>query len=151
MENKREIAMYFPLLRKMVIKHFVKSGLASEYKLHIRYFFQAVEIRSDDWNKGVVLNLYQKSLDHFGADLSFFDKKKYIDMFYSLDCCPAVDRKGIFCRLCTERKYFNSIEELVFDELFKEIISDIKNRKYEREVRFGDGWACFVEKENQDE
>lgn len=146
--------MYFSLIRKMVNKYFVQSGLADYHELKIRYFYDSVEIRSPYWDKGVVLIIYESPIG-YGADLRFYYGKKttgsdWLDMFYSLDSFPAMDEKGFYCTQCSPRKYFNSIEELIYDELFKGIIEEIEAEKYEREVRFGSGWAQFVDEENEE-
>ena len=143
--------MYFSLLRKMVVKHFVASGLADEYNLRIRYFYNEVHIRSDRWVNGIVLRLYQASWSHFGADLIFYYRNKEVDMFYSLDSYPTMNKNGFFCNQCLERTYFNSIEDLVYDELFKRIIKEIKSGEYERSVEFGKYSAMFVNEENENE
>ena len=125
------------------MKYFIESGLAEKHKLKIQYFYDSVKIHSPRWEKGLVLIIY-KNLAGWGADLRFYVGKEWVDMLYSLDSFPAFNKKGYYCSQCMERQYFSSLEALIYDELFKIVIEEIEELKYECGIEYGDGWARFI-------
>lgn len=53
----------------------------------------------------------------------FFEKEgEIIDFMFDIDSFVVYCEKGYYCWLCEEKEYFNFVEELIYDELFKFII-----------------------------
>lgn len=137
------------LLHKMVLKYFVHSGLSEKYQLKIIFRKDYIEISSPLWDECLSLCFFKNKWD-WCINMPFDKDGEIIDFMFDLDSSVAHCDKGYYCRLCMEPNYFNSVEELIYDELFKPIIQDITSGKYEQKVRFGDGWAQFVKEENNE-
>ena len=134
------------LLHQMVLKYFVYSGLAEEYQLNIIYYKDYIEINSPLWDKHLTL-CFSKYRRYWCINMPFEKEGGIIDFMFDIDSSVAYCEKGYYCRLCEEKEYFNSVEELIYDELFKPIIQDLTKGEYENKVIFGDCWAQFVKEE----
>lgn len=131
------------LLHQMTLKYLVYSGLAEEYQLKIKFYKECIEIRSPLWNEHLVLCFY-KNRSYWCFNMPFEKEGEVVDYIFDIDSVVRRDEQGYYCKLCLEREYFNSVEELIYDELFKFIIQDLKKKEYEKEVKYGDGWAYFI-------
>ena len=134
------------LLHQMVLKYFTHSELAKEYQLTITYHKNYIEMNSPLWDKHLTL-CFSKYRRYWCINMPFEKEGEIIDFMFDIDSSVAYCEKGYYCRLCKEKEYFNSVEELIYDELFKPIIQDLTKGEYENKVIFGDCWAQFVKEE----
>ena len=134
------------LIHQMVLKYFVYSSLAEEYQLNIIYHKDYIEMHSPLWDKHLTL-CFSKYRGYWYINMPFEKEGEIIDFMFDIDSLVAYCEKGYYCRLCKEKEYFNSVEELIYDELFKPIIQDLTKGEYENKVIFGDCWAQFVKEE----
>ena len=134
------------LLHQMVLKYFTHSELEKAYQLTITYHKNYIEMHSPLWDKHLTL-CFSKYRDYWCINMPFEKEGEIIDFMFDIDSSVAYCEKGYYCRLCKEKEYFNSVEELIYDELFKPIIQDLTKGEYENKVIFGDCWAQFVKEE----
>ena len=98
------------------------------------------------WDKHLTL-CFSKYRSYWCINMPFEKEGEIIDFMFDIDSSVAYCEKGYYCRLCEDKEYFNSVEELIYDELFKPIIQDLTKGEYEKKIIFGDNWAQFVKEE----
>ena len=96
------------LLHQMVLKYFTHSELEKAYQLTITYHKNYIEMRSPLWDKHLTL-CFSKYRDYWCINMPFEKEGEIIDFMFDIDSSVAYCEKGYYCRLCEDKKYFNSL------------------------------------------